>query len=662
MTQPKKLIEVAMPIKEISAECLRDDRIQHGHISSLHKWWARRPLPVCRAVVFASLVPDPLDVHCPVAFREAIEILLGKANNLGDPYHPYSDIPWTSVFDPMKDNLRNRLQMFIGKFTEEMQQHLLNQKAKPSANNQLNDYSLIKWDNKNNEEIIGKARKLIWVSHNAKNNTEAKAVDLLADFDTCYQAIKSSEEKLYNITNRHLETEECKMQVENLQNAIDAFLDKMPKVFDPFAGGGAIPLEAARLGCKSYGNDINPVAHIIQKGSLEFPQKYGKPISYSKEEFLKIYGKKEWDKLTNEKLFYKNGEPTAVNIANRLSFDVEFYVKKLLAETEREIGHLYPADEKGNKPISYYWARVGTCGNPSCKAEVPLLRGFYLANTKSKQIYLNPILIDKKISFEIKEGKYDDKLLKGWNSRGNLQCPICGNITDVKQIKKQSIESILGERILAVICEGDNGKTYRLPLEEEINIIGTILAVDRPKEKMQRNSAGGDTFSWGVTEWGQLFSDRQLTSLIALVNNTKIIISGLNDVSADYKLALQTYLGIWIDRMASRMTRFGLIDLGGEKVVDLFGRQAIPMVFDYPEMNVFKLEQVSWITRYINSEGSLFNYATVYNSSSGEKNQFPPKSIDSVITDPPYYDAMAYADLSDFYYLWLKRSLGDAYP
>jgi putative DNA methylase len=150
MTQAKKLIEVAMPIKEISAESVRDKSIRHGHISTLHLWWARRPLPVCRAVVFASLVPDPLDEHCPQAFRDAVEILLGSKDKplidggLVDRYQPYADIPWTSVFDPMEDNLRNRLQMFIGKFTDDMQQHLLHQKPKPGANNQLNDYSLIK--------------------------------------------------------------------------------------------------------------------------------------------------------------------------------------------------------------------------------------------------------------------------------------------------------------------------------------------------------------------------------------------------------------------------------------------------------------------------------------------------------------------------------------
>lgn len=510
MSQPKKLIEVAMPVKEVSAESVRDKSIRHGHISTLHLWWARRPLPVCRAVVFASLVPDPLDGNCPKAFRDAVDLLLGAANNLGDPYKPYADIPWTSVYDPVEDNLRNRLQMFIGKFTDDMQQALLHNRPKPPAGKLLSDASLIKWDNKNNEEIISKARKLIWVAHNAASGADAPT--LLADFDKHYQAIKQAEKDLYGTQDRHIASEAVKAKEAALQQAIDAFLDRMPKLFDPFAGGGAIPLEAARLGCRSYGNDINPVAHIIQKGSLEFPQKFGKPISYSVDEFIKLYGEDEFKKLSNDSLIYQKSSVAGVRIPNRLSFDVEFYAKKLLAMAEKEIGHLYPADEKGDKPIAYYWARVGTCSNPSCKAEVPLLKQFYLANTNTKQIYLKPIIKGTKIDFEIKRGKCD---LEGWNNRGNLKCPCCGSITDVKSIKQQSMSNTWTQRLIAVIQDGQNGKEYRIPTQEEIKVamLTGIKPVERPTEKMQRNSAGGDTFSWGVTEWGQMFSPRQLLAL-----------------------------------------------------------------------------------------------------------------------------------------------------
>lgn len=661
MTQPKKLIEVAMPIKEISAESVRDGRIQHGHISSLHKWWARRPLPVCRAVIFASLVPDPLDPTCPQAFKDAVELLLGKANNIGDPYAPYADIPWTSIYDPMEDNLRNRLQMFIGKFTEPMQQHLLGRGAKPQSGKMLSDKSLIKWDSKNDENIIGKARKLIWVAHNSKENRGISAKELVADYDKHYKSIKDAELELYALLDRHLMTEIVSSLEEKLESAKEAFLEKMPKVFDPFAGGGAIPLEAARLGCRSYGNDINPVAHIIQKGGAEFPQKYGKPIDYSIGEYLKLFGENELNCITNENKIYKNGNIVGVSIPNRLSFDFEFHAKEILISTEKEIGYLYPRDANGKMPIGFYWAKTGTCINPSCKSEVPLLRGFYLAKTKSKKVYLYPVIKDKKIQFEIKSGTYDEKKMVGWNKGGNLSCPHCGSITDSKQLKAQNIQFGLGERILAVIFESDKGKEYRLPTEKDFDIFKTIQVENRPIEKMQRNSAGGDTFGWGVTEWGHLFSNRQLVVLNSLVKNVNSRLAKIQSESQDYKLALQTYLGIWVDRLAARMTSFGLIDIGRETFVDLFGRQAIPMVFDFPEINIFKTDQISWISKVINSE-SFFNASICNNAASGEKTQFEENYITAVITDPPYYNAIAYADLSDFFYVWLKRTLGDIYP
>ena len=289
-TTPKKLIEVALPVKEISAESVRDKSIRHGHISTLHLWWARRPLPVCRAVVFASLVPDPLDPHCPAAFGEAIGQLLGVQDNGVDAYRPYEDIPYTAVADPMEDNRRNRLLMFIGKFSDRFVQDEKNGR-KTAAKHQLSDYSLIKWDNKNDQRIINRARKLIWVAHNASIQPETTYAQLAEEFDQHHQAIQDAEQSLYGTVDRHQPSEVVKEQEAALQRAIDAFLARMPRVFDPFAGGGAIPLEAARLGCCSYGNDLNPVAHIIQRGSLEFPQRYGKPIVFSEEEYVKQYGK-----------------------------------------------------------------------------------------------------------------------------------------------------------------------------------------------------------------------------------------------------------------------------------------------------------------------------------------------------------------------------------
>jgi len=652
-----------MPIKEISAESVRDKSIRHGHISTLHLWWARRPLPVCRAVVFASLVPDPLDENCPQAFKHAVEILLGKTNNAGDPYKPYDDIPYTAAIDKMEDNLRNRLMMFIGKFSDKYTQNE-RQGRKTDAKDLLSDASLIKWDNKNNEDIVNKARQLIWVAHNHVNGLKAKV--LLGEFDKHYRAIKEAENDLFRTRDRHVETKNIRDKEGKLRDAINSFLNKMPKVFDPFAGGGAIPLEVARLGCRSFGNDINPVAHIIQKGSLEFPQKYGKPISYSNAEFIKLYGEKEFDKIPYENKTIKNGEVIAVNILNRLSFDVEFFAKKLIAETEKEIGYLYPADEKGNKPIAYYWARVGTCNNPSCKAEVPLLGRFYLANTKTKQVYLKPRIQGKTIYFDIKNGESKEE---GWLSRGNMHCPVCGNATDVNTLKEQFLNGKTSGRLLAVIWESNSGKIYKLPREIDLEITSRKLKIDdRPIEAMPvKYTQALPSCTWGLSRWSDLFSDRQI---LILQNIIRCFSKIKNDFSfnEEYTQALLTYLGIFIDRIAVVNTSFGVWHTGGEKLERIMGRQAIPMVFDYPESNPFcassgsAINQLEWITRYIESESQYCFSTILQNASSGEKTQFSEKFITAVVTDPPYYDAIAYADLSDFFYVWLKRTLGDVFP
>lgn len=666
MEKPKKLIEVAMPIKEISAASVHDKYIHHGHISTLHIWWARRPLPVCRAVVFASLIPDPLDENCPQVFRDAVEILLGKSFNEGDPYKPYEDIPFTSAFDKMEDNLRNRLLMFIGKFSDEF---IRNEKAgkETSVGNLISDYSLIKWDNKSNETILNKARKLIWVAHNCSSTINASAIqNLLTEYDNYYSSIKIAEAKLYAVLNRHLKTSEISLLNEELEKAVNNFLGKMPIIFDPFAGGGAIPLEAARLGCRSYGNDLNPVANIIQRCSLEFPQKYGKPIIYSKSQFIKFYGEEEFNRLPYENKIIENGEIKSIIINNRLSFDVEFYAKKVLKRTEEEIGNFYPKDKDGNSPIVYYWTKVAKCSNPTCNAEVPLLRQFYLCNKKNKRIFLNPVINHNRIDFEIKNGEYS---FEGWNSRGNLRCPCCGSITDVRNIKEQIVKNQIPDRLIAVVTENKNGKEYRLPNKDELKAIN-LLPEDTymPVEDMQRNSAGGDTFGWGITKWGQLFSKRQLLAINTLAEKANELKEELHAHASDYEGAIITYLGIWIDRIASYLTSFGRWIPQNEQLTTIFGRQAIAMVFDYPEVSIFSpstsgaLNQLEWITLYINSENKTPFISICNNAASGEKEQFPKKSLTAVITDPPYYDSIAYADLSDFFYVWLKRTISDLYP
>lgn len=701
MTEPKKLIEVAMPVKEVSAESVRDKSIRHGHISTLHLWWARRPLPVCRAVVFASLVPDPLDPDCPAAFKQAVAKYLA-----GKEYKPYDDIPHTAAIDPMEDNLRNRLLMFIGKFSDE---YIANEKLGKSTDSkkQLSDGSLIKWENKNNPKIIGIARKLIFIAHQTSYKSSAEGFSpsgemsagqrgesanlpaLEETYNHLWNAILTAETALYSTPNRHLETPEIKAKEQALHSAIENYLDHMPRVFDPFAGGGAIPLEAARLGCRTFGNDLNPVAHIIQRGSVEFPQKYGKPITYTRDEFLKqypVFAEKTDKQITGNYTLqhsietlelegYEDAVAKHSNIQdssfiilkNRLAFDVEYYARQMLAGAEKEIGQYYP-EINGKKPIAYYWARVATCTNPSCRAEIPLLRNLYVCDKPYKKIHLNPVVEGNQISFEIKEGETDKT---GWMVRANMVCPCCGNTTTVAQLKEQFKSKTTKEKILAVIEEGENSKSYRQPTNDEIEIINLIPEVLKPNEQLPKNDSQNLKIPlWGFHSFGDMFTARQLFAIQTFVNKLSTIKTRWRNNEGefdDYQKAVATFLGIWIDRLTMVNNTFGRWNVPGEKIETPFARQAIPMIFDYPESNPFSgltgsaENQLAWLIRYINDENGIIP-ATCNHFASGEKSQFDKKYLNAVITDPPYYDAIAYADLSDFFYVWLKRTLGDVFP
>lgn len=659
MPEPKKLIEVAMPIKEISSESARDKSIRHGHISTLHVWWARRPLPVCRAVIFASLIPDPLDENCPAIFQDAVNIILSKKVDDDDPYKPYQRIPYVSLPETLKDDPRNRLLMFIGKFSDKY----LISGENTSAKEKLSNFSLIKWDNRNNDQILTKARKLIWVANNASQNISAEASIL--EYCEYFGRIQKAEEALYSFENRHIITDGIKFLQDELNTAIEAFLLKMPKVFDPFAGGGAIPLEVARLGCRSFGNDINPVAHIIQKGSLEYPQLFGKPIIYSKEEFIKLYGIEEWNLQPGllKKTF--DGISVAVTIPNRLSHDVEFYAKKILIETEKEIGLFYPNNIDGKKTIAYYWAYNGTCLNPSCRAKIPLIKSFYLVDKPNRKVHLKPVITEKVISFEICDGEYKGT---NWIQSKNLKCPICGNITGIKELKRQFNAKEPTKNILAVILDGVKTKHYRLPTTFEIEIVNTLPAnINRPIGKMPiGNNRDLHCMGWGVEDWADMFTNRQLLLINTLVKKLEEFKRNYYQ-STEYHKAILVYLSIFIDRIAIANTAFGRWHVSGEKLETPFSRQAIPFMLDFPESNPFSgatgsaTNQLEWIVRYIDAESHCQFSTQLKNATSGDETQFDGKYLDAVITDPPYYDAIAYADLSDFFYIWLKDMLGDVF-
>jgi len=616
-----RLIEVALPIREISAESVRDKSLRHGHISTLHLWWARRPLPASRAVVFASLVPDPDDPRCPEEFCKTVERLLKSRvpSQLchyrrgrdfipdEDPYRPYEGMP---------DTLRNRLLMFIAKWSPEAIELENGKRAKPPKPAQLlDDRSLVKWETSNPEnpqgrEILRVARELIKIAHDGKT----------------------------------------------------------PTVLDPLAGGGAIPLEAGRLGCQPIANDYNPVAYLILRATCEFPQKYGKP------------GKR---KVVSDE-FGKTIEKE-IDVPNVLVHDVEKWANWILERARKEIGHLYPPGKDGKSVVGYLWARTAPCSNPSCRGEIPLLRSLLVCNKKDKKVALT-VEVDKElkdINFGIAEGGEIEQTNGTMQNRGNVLCPYCEQVTPVTDLRKAGLSGVMGERMVAVIVEGKIGKEYR-PVEDEDLLSfkkASKIDVERPGELILpeintddaeddvSNSTGIRVHLYGMKTWGSLFNSRQLVAMqtfIECLNEALEAMKGeLTDV--DYRKTVGTYLGMWLSRNAMRMTSIGRWDIGGEKFQTPFDAQAIPMKWDYPEANPFSnvtggfANQLRWIVNFIKHEQNAHLPSDV-SCEDGANLNILTKYIDTTITDPPYFDAISYADLSDFFYVWLKRGLGDIIP
>ena len=611
-----RLIEVALPIREISAESVRDKSLRHGHISTLHLWWARRPLPASRAIVFASLVPDPDHPECPPDFRNAVKRLLEDEvpsilkryrqgrEWLGDePYRPYDRIP---------DTPRNRLLTFIARWSPDYLRWEKNQLDKaPKTKEMLDDRCLVKWETSNPENEQGKevlriARELIRVA----NGGEA------------------------------------------------------PVLLDPFSGGGAIPLEASRLGCQPIANDYNPVAYLILRATCEFPQRYGK----------------------------------------RLVKDVERWAKWILERARERIGHLYPPGEDlsacnaqagGNPVVGYLWARTAPCSNPTCRAEIPLLRSLLICKKNNKRVALtmtiaSPLSVGGEgpgVRFGIAKDKDITRTEGTMLNRGNCRCPICEQVTLVGDLRRAGLEGNMGERMVAVITNTPQGKDYR-PVErtdseafEEARRLAET--VERPSELIRPKvtdseehvSNRGDitVHLYGMKTWGSLFNPRQLLAMQTFVACLHDALAELEQKGpdAEYRKAVATYLGLWVGKVSPRLTTLGRWNLTGEKLETPFNAQAIPMKWDFPEANPFTgvtggaLGQLDWILRVIAHESPPSDasfHPAIALCGDGAGLSLADSTADAVVTDPPYFDAIAYADLSDFFYVWLKRGLGDVCP
>lgn len=542
MDSDKRLIEETFPVKEVGALSAREKSIRHGHISTLHLWWARRPLASSRATNYAALIPAP--------------------DNTDE---------W------------NRKRQFIIDFS--------------------------KWENTLNPSFIQRAREDIL---NANNGNP-------------------------------------------------------PKVLDPFGGGGAIPLEALRLGCETYSNDLNPVAVLIQKCTLEYPQKYGRR------------------KAAKDDLGMFSGS------TNPLLEDVKKWGDWVLEEVNKEIGRFYPAENDGSIPVGYIWARTILCQNPSCIAEIPLMRQFWLAKKTRKKVALYPYVTDGEVKFRIVGDGYEvmpDGFSpdNGTISRAIVTCPLCGSVVDASATRKLFQEGKSGQKMVAVILHKPSieGKRYRVATEKDEEIFQQAEKHLKQKRETLTLEWGIDPIPdemiptpchdvdrppmYGMRTWGDIFNPRQKLSLAIFAEKVREVYRKMLEMECEenYAKSITVYLAINTDRLASYCSSLGYWHVSGEKMSPVMQRQAIGMVFDYAESNPFAESfswstNLKWVLRVIEhcSENTISANVT---QSSATSLPYPDGFFDAVFTDPPYYDNVGYANLSDFFYVWLKRILGELHP
>ena len=547
-----KLIEVALPLEAINKAAAREKSIRHGHPSTLHLWWARRPLAATRAVIWASLVDDPS----------------------GDE----------SLTPEEQENERQRLFGILER--------------------------LVVWENSNNPDVLAEAK---------------------AEIARC-------------------------------------FPDGPPPILDPFAGGGAIPLEAQRLGLKALAGDLNPVAVLINKAMIETPPRFAgmAPVHPSIEKTLTT-----WER------------------AQGLAADVEAYGQWMRDEAQRRIGHLYPdaTGPNGEKltPIAWIWARTVTSPDPSWSGQVPLVASWTLAKKPGKpKVWIEPI-IDRQsqtISYEIREG--GEPAVERTVNRGNGTCLATGSAIPKAYIKAEGSSGRMGEQLIAVVAEGQQGRVYSSPVEHDA--IGTTSRVpqDVPSGKLAMNPQYMIPIPYGMDEWWKLFTSRQLVALTTfsdllgevkeqiladataadLADDTKRLREGGLGAIA-YADAIVTYLAFAIDRLVDRNSTICSWDSSRQHARNVFARQAIPMSWDFTENNPIGPSSGSWKNCISGIARALEHLPA---SSVGEAHQRDARarvqecSGAVLSTDPPYYDNVPYADISDFFYIWLRRNLFDVYP
>ena len=591
----KKLIEVALPLDAINKASAREKSIRHGHPSTLHLWWARRPLAAARAVIFAQMVDDP------------------------------SAVPEEFGSDAAQAAERQRLFRIL----EE----------------------LVIWENTTNETVLERARAEIRRSWRraCKDNRDHPQAD-----------------ELFNP-------------------------DKLPAFHDPFAGGGALPLEAQRLGLEAYASDLNPVAVLINKAMIEIPPKFAghPPVNPESRRSAEVDGgmgiEHQW------------------RGAQGLAEDVRYYGKWMREEAETRIGHLYPkakvtpemvAERPDLKPyqgreltvIAWLWARTVKSPNPAfADVDVPLASTFMLSSKKDREVYVEPVIEGGEYRFVVKVGALSDitatrsgtKLGRG----PNFRCLMSKTPMDGDYIKAEGRQGRMGTRLIAVVAQGDQERVYLAPSPPHELAALSAKASWRPDTPLPDDRRAFWTVRYGLTTFGDLFTDRQL---VALTTFSDLASEAMEQVKRDFEdrigsdvfskravLDLKEYseaIGLYLAFAISKVANTGstitswMSDRGAFR--ETFARQAIPMAWDFAEAN--PLHDAGGSIRKAVDKGVmvLANLPETLGGKSKQADAHRQTLSKSALvsTDPPYYDNIGYADLSDFFYIWLRRTLGQVFP
>lgn len=636
----KKLIEVALPLEAINKASAREKSIRHGHPSTLHLWWARRPLAAARAVIFSQMVDDP---------SEYVETLKGdpKLKKKAETELKKRHKVWEEATEALAKAEAAGVQA-----PEPGPEPTLDEIIAEQERDRLFRIieELVLWENTTNEGVLNKARAEIWQSWRrtcADNADHPRAKEL---FDR----------------------------------------NKLPAFHDPFAGGGALPLEAQRLGLEAYASDLNPVAVLINKAMIEIPPKFAEmpPVNH------------EWQSKPEAEKAMKVWRG-----AEGLAEDVRYYGKWMREEAEKRIGHLYPKVEvteemakdrpdlkryvgKKLTVIAWIWARTVKSPNPAFRdVDVPLASTFILSDRSGKYVYVDPLISNGNYSFKVRTGTPKNlaavtsgtKLARGANFRCLMSdMPIPG-----EYIYSEGMGNRMNARLMAMVVDSDRGRLYLGPTEEHEQIALGAIPEWKPEQLMPLDRRWFSPPLYGMPSYGDIFSPRQLsvlTTLSDLVEEVRVRVrdsarqsSGrIDERTLDagghghvaYAEAVCAYLGLGISKTAD----YGATLVGWSKsrdqAVHVFGRQALPMIWDYAEVNPFAgaagdlSVSLAGVTRTIANLGTAIPGTATQNDAQTQQ----LSSDRCVSTDPPYYDNIGYADLSDFFYVWLRRSLKSTFP